>query len=153
MAKPLKVAGEVDAYCTSCRMVLNHRIISMFAGKPHQVHCLTCKKDHRYKARAPGDAAPAGRAGGGGSAPRSARTPTVTRAQAALNLREQTWMKAVNGRGVSEFKPYSVKAVFNAGDVIRHKTFGDGVVTRVIDAHKIEVLFREEPKTLAHGMV
>ena len=43
-------------------------------------------------------------------------------------------------------------ANFREGDLLRHKKFGDGVVTRVIDAHKVEVLFRDEAKTLAQGM-
>ena len=38
------------------------------------------------------------------------------------------------------------------GSRVRHSKFGDGVVTRVIDAHKVEVLFKDEPKTLAQGM-
>ena len=35
---------------------------------------------------------------------------------------------------------------------MRHKKFGDGVVTRVIDGHKVEVLFRDEARTLAQSM-
>ncbi len=65
---------------------------------------------------------------------------------------EQQWEKAIAGRAVSDFKNYSVGANFREGDLLRHKKFGDGVVTRVIDAHKVEVLFRDEAKTLAQGM-
>jgi hypothetical protein len=53
---------------------------------------------------------------------------------------------------MGDFKPYNVTAVFQEGDLIRHKKFGDGVVTRVIDVGKVEVLFRDEPRMLAHGM-
>ena len=35
---------------------------------------------------------------------------------------------------------------------IRLATARDGVVTRVIDAHKVEVLFRDEARTLAQAM-
>ena len=44
-------------------------------------------------------------------------------------------------------------ASFSEGDLLRHKKFGDGVVTRVIDDHKVEVLFRDEARTLAQGMI
>jgi hypothetical protein len=153
MAKPLKVAGEVDSWCTSCRMMLNHRIISMIGTKPHQVECLTCHKSHLYKAHPPGEKpAPGVVRGRADSGPRPARVSHVTRAEQARITREQSWEKAINGRSVSEFKPYNVSAVFTEGDVIRHKKFGEGVVMRVIDAQKIEVLFRDEPRTLAHGL-
>ena len=65
---------------------------------------------------------------------------------------EQTWEKAIAGRGVNEFKSYTVGSSFKEGDLVRHKKFGDGLVTRVIDAHKVEVLFRDEARTLAQSM-
>jgi hypothetical protein len=155
MAKPLRVAGEVDSWCTKCRLVLNHRIVSMKTGKAHQVECLTCRSQHLWRPHAPGEksaASEAGRARAGSATaaggPRSTRPPRAT--QAMRN--EQQWEKAIAGRGVSEFKAYNVGGSFNEGDLLRHKKFGDGVVTRVIDAHKVEVLFRDEARTLAQSM-
>ena len=156
MVKAVKVAGEIDSYCTKCEMVLNHRIVSMKEGKPHFVVCLTCKTNdqRRYRANAPGERAAAGAKAAGGAAgtTRASRVSAPKRAEQARIGREQTWEKAISGHGVHEFKSYAVSGVFNEGDLLRHKKFGDGVVTRVIDAHKVEVLFKEEPKTLAHGM-
>jgi hypothetical protein len=154
MSKPLKVAGEVDSYCTSCRMMLNHRIVSMVGPKPHQVLCLTCNKGHLYKAHPPGQKPePAGRVvRAGNDGPRPARVSSATRAEQARVGREQTWEKANAGKAMGEFKAYSVAAIFTEGDLLRHKKFGDGVVTRVVDPQKIEVLFRDEPRTLAHGL-
>ena len=152
MPKPLKVAGEVDSWCTRCRLILNHRIVSMKSGKAHQVECLTCRAtaplapQQRLAKRAP--------ASGTGATERarrcsaSGRGPRVT----AAARHEQTWEQAINGRGVHEFKAYSVGGSFQEGDLVRHKKFGDGVVTRVIDGHKVEVLFRDEARTLAQGM-
>ncbi len=155
MAKPLRVAGEVDSWCTKCRLVLNHRIVSMKNGKAHQVECLTCRSQHLWRPHAPGDKSAASdgarsRAGAssGPSASKSLRPPRVS---SATRL-EQQWEKAIAGRGVNEFKTYNVGASFNEGDLLRHKKFGDGVVTRVIDAHKVEVLFRDEARTLAQAM-
>jgi hypothetical protein len=161
MVKPLKVAGEVDSWCTKCRMLLNHRIVSMDKGRPYQVLCLTCHTQHLYRANAPGQvAAPAvGRSSGVGAtastrtSDRPPRSHGPTRAEQARLDRERSWEKAVAGRSLGEFKPYNVTARFNEGDLIRHKKFGEGVVTRVIDAAKVEVLFRDEPRMLAHGMV
>jgi hypothetical protein len=154
MPKVLRVAGEVDSWCTRCRLGLNHRIVSMKSGKPHQVECLTCRSQHLWRPNAPGDK-PAASVGGDGRARLAAargapsgRSPRVTPAM----RQEQQWEKAIAGRGVTEFKTYNVAGNFREGDLLRHKRFGDGVVIRVIDAHKVEVLFRDEPKTLAQGL-
>jgi ribosomal protein L44E len=151
MARPLRVAGEIDSWCTRCKLFLNHRVVSMKAGKAYQVECLTCRSQHLWRGSSPGDKpAPSG----GGSRPK-ASTPggarAALRAQAA-NRQEQQWEKATLGRSVLEFKPYEVSGLFQEGELVRHKKFGDGVVTRVIDGHKVEVLFRDEPRTLAQGL-
>jgi hypothetical protein len=152
MPKPLRVAGEVDSWCTKCRLILNHRIVSMKSGKAHQVECLTCRSQHRWRPNTPGDkpgaSADAARLRGGGG---GAHASKPARASHATRHAEQ-WEKAIAGRGVSEFKAYNVGGSFSEGDLLRHKKFGDGVVTRVIDAHKVEVLFRDEARTLAQSM-
>jgi hypothetical protein len=149
MPKALKVAGEVDSWCTKCRLVLNHRIVSMKLGKAYQVECLTCRATHLWRAAAPGEKAASG--GGGERAPRASAAPRSTRVTPAMR-HEQSWEKAIAGRGVHEFKSYNTGGSFQEGDLLRHKKFGDGVVTRVIDLHKVEVLFKDEAKTLAQGM-
>jgi hypothetical protein len=148
MPKPLRVAGEVDGWCTRCRLVLNHRIVSMKGGKAHQVECLTCRTTHLWRAGAPGTGTRAESSGAASARPSAA--PRATRANAAAR-HAHDWEHAVSGRGVREFKDYSVAGIFQQGDLLRHKKFGDGVVTRVIDARKVEVLFRDDVRTLAQG--
>ncbi len=150
MPKPLRVAGEVDSWCTRCRLVLNHRIVSMKSAKAHQVECLTCRATHLWRPTPPGEK-PVAAAGGGTRASATASSARVPRVSAAAR-HEQSWEKAISGRGVHEFKAYSVGETFQEGDLLRHKKFGDGVVTRVIDGRKVEVLFRDEARTLAQAM-
>jgi hypothetical protein len=155
MSKPLKAGGEVDSWCTKCKLVLNHRIIAMVGPNPVRVECSTCGSHHNFRARAPGEKAPA--AGGGtrtvvgSSGPRSTRMTVSKAAQAALE-REKMWEKAIAGKAVSEFRQYRVSETFAEGDLVRHTKFGDGVVTRILDPKKVEVLFKDEPRTLAQGL-
>src|SRR5579862_7835311 len=116
MPKPLKVAGEVDSWCTRCRLILNHRIVSMKSGKAHQVECLTCRSQHLWRPNAPGDRAPGAPAASGTERPRAGAAARVTRASAAAARHEQSWEHAINGRGVNEFKAYSVASSFQEGD-------------------------------------
>jgi hypothetical protein len=154
MSKPLKTGGEADSWCTKCKLVLNHRIIAMVGGTPVRVECSTCGSHHNFRPRAPGDKAPSagGRAGSAASSsPRTTRA-RVTKAQEAALDRERTWEKAIAGKAVNDFRSYRVDQTFAEGDLIRHKKFGDGVVTRILDPRKIEILFKDEPRTLAQGL-
>lgn len=152
--KPLKAGGEVDSWCTKCRLVLNHRIIAMMGNKPVRVECSTCGSHHNFRATAPGEkAAPAatGRTPRGSAEPRAARTTSATKAEQARVVREQSWERAVTGRAVTDFRRYNIYETFKEGDLVKHSKFGDGIVVRVIDATKVEILFKDEARTLAQA--
>jgi len=51
------------------------------------------------------------------------------------------------------FKNYAINGSFNQGDKIRHKTFGEGIVDKLVYPNKIEVLFKNEVKKLVHAGV
>src|ERR1700747_3688973 len=54
MARTVAAAGVVGkealAYCTSWKMDLNHIVVAMKGDRIAKVQCLTCKKEHVYKA-------------------------------------------------------------------------------------------------------
>src|SRR5579863_158544 len=102
MPKPLRVAGEVDSWCTRCRLILNHRIVSMKEGKAHQVECLTCRATHLWRPHPPGDK-PAATGSERARAASPAGHATATRSSRAPAMRhEQQWEKAIAGRGMSD---------------------------------------------------
>jgi len=134
-------------------MMLTHRIVAMVGPKPARVQCETCHSQHNFREHAPGEApAKPGAAPRSSSSPRPARVSNVTRLEQERRDRAESWERAVTGRLVSDFIRYNVKGSFKAGDLVKHTKFGDGVVVRVIDAHKIEILFRDEPRTLAQAL-
>lgn len=163
MTKAIKTGGEIDSYCTKCKMVLNHRIIAMVGTQPVRVECSTCGSHHNYRPRMPGEKAakearaPKSTSTGSSSRSSTPRAPGGARA-AAIRAeeerlgRERFWEKAVSGKTPSEFRAYKVTETFTEGELIRHSKFGDGIVTRIVDSKKVEILFREEPKTLAQGL-
>lgn len=152
-SKPLQTGGEVDSWCTKCRLVLNHRIVAMVGPTPKRVECSTCGSHHNFRARAPGE-----KVAREPGAPRTARTsvgPKALREEAAAQAerdRTHLWEKSVAGKGMSDFRNYRINERWNEGELMRHSKFGDGVITKVLDAAKIEVLFKDGPKTLAQGV-
>jgi len=152
--RPLKVGGDVDSWCTKCRMMLTHRIVAMVGPKPARVECETCHSQHNFRERAPGEV-PVRQArvvGASASGPRPPRVSSVSKLEQERRDREQSWARAVTGKLVSDFVKYDVKASFKVGDLVKHAKFGDGVVTQIIDAHKVEILFRDEPRRLAQAL-
>jgi hypothetical protein len=155
MAKPLRAGGEVDSWCTKCKLVLNHRIIALVGATPARVECSTCGSHHNFRARAPGDKGPSSGAtsrpaAGTSAGSRSGRGPT--KAQQVVLDRERSWEKAVNGKAVGDFRAYRVSEIFEEGDLVRHSKFGDGIVTRLLEGKKVEILFKDDARTLAHGL-
>ncbi len=159
MSKQYKAGGEVDAWCTKCLLMLNHRIIAVGAGGvPVKVECQTCDGAHNYRAHAPGTKAAAASGtrtrAASTSSPRgrasaAAREEAETKA-AAMNLRQ--WEASIAGHHPSDFRAYGFRETFTANELMRHSKFGDGIVVEVIDRQKIRVLFRDEARVLAHSV-
>lgn len=155
--KKPKTGGEIDSWCTKCKLDLGHRIIAMVGDVVKKVECRTCGSHHLYRkpksdkgaAAAPrpraaasgSEKAPASRAGGG----------RVTAAQRAERELVATWEGAIAGKPPNAFKPYRITNTFGQGELIKHPKFGDGVVSRVIDRGKVEILFQDGARTMAHG--
>jgi len=132
-AAPSAVAKETLAYCTSCKIDLAHLIVSMKGDKIAKVECKTCKKTHGYKA-------PKKRA----SKKNEDGSPSATTIEAE-------WEKLMSAHREAPFKGYTMKSKFILGDKIKHPTFGEGIVGKLIYPNKLEVIFRTDIKVLIHG--
>jgi hypothetical protein len=158
MPKTLKPGSEVDAWCTKCRMDLLHRIIAMEGPKIARVECRTCGGHHNYRrpksAPAPtrSERAPAVAKGTGSRSSPPAMGSRKAAAQEAERQRESTWEKAVLGKPMTSFRAYRATLTFSSGDLIRHGKFGDGYIVRIIDRQKVEVMFKDGPRTLAQAL-
>ncbi len=159
MKKP-KTGGEIDAYCTKCKLDLTHRIIAMVGDAVKKVECKTCGSHHLYrkpKSEREAEAAAAVKAGSVAKKPRAEGAPrTASERHAAAERAERervsTWERAIAGQPTSAFRPYTVKGSLQQGELVRHSKFGDGVVAKVLDRAKVEILFQDGARTMAHGM-
>jgi hypothetical protein len=147
MDRKLGPGSEVDAYCTKCKLDLNHRIIAMAGSIPKRVECLTCRGHHNYRRPRDRDSEPAPRRGRGEAAAEGQTPPRSTRKADP----KKAWEKAILGRSPDDFTAYAVSGSFAVGQLIRHSKFGEGVVSELIEGGKVSVLFEQGPKTLVHG--
>jgi hypothetical protein len=124
-------------------MDLNHMIVAMKGDRIAKVQCLTCKKEHVYRA------------------PKGATEPTKTKAAKKKAAEEEEtnhsieaeWEKLMSAHREHPIKPYSTKGHFTLGDKLNHPTFGEGIVGKLIYPNKLEVIFRMDVKILIYGGV
>jgi hypothetical protein len=75
----------------------------------------------------------------------------VSPEERAKNSFARKWNKLVGDKDQTAIPAYAVNTTFVADDLLTHPKLGAGVVMRVVDGTKIEVLFREGLRTLVHG--
>lgn len=142
----LTAGSEIDAWCTSCRLNLNHRIVAMVEGAAKRVMCLTCNKPHNYRApKTPAEIKPKA-AKKKATAKKAAGRTTIS---ATTIMRE--WQEATSNKDPSEFLPYSMTSTFEIGQLVMHPKFGEGLVRESLAPHKLSIVFKDGPKTLIHS--
>ena len=130
-------------------MTLNHRVVAMVKGTVKRVLCLTCNKQHNYRAPKDGDG-PEPRAeervsaGSSKSSKKAASVPKATNAA-------KEWQTNVANKDSNEFLPYSIHQTFEVGQLVSHPKFGSGYVKETMTAQKLCILFKDGPRTLIHG--
>lgn len=142
--KGLTAGGEIDAWCTRCRLDLGHRIVALVDDRPKRVVCMTCGSEHNYRAPKSRERASAGRRE---AAPRKARGGAKPKASAA----RAEWEARVNGQALAAFTRYSMTQSYRVDQLIVHKKFGEGYVAAIPDSDKVTIVFRDGEKTLAQN--
>jgi hypothetical protein len=133
------VGNEVLAYCTSCKMDLNNVIVAMKGDRIAKVQCLTCKKEHVFKAPK------------GATEPKAKTKRARKEKEPEGNPIEAEWEKLMAAHRDAPMKPYGMKSKFALGDKIKHPNFGEGIVSRLIYPNKLEIIFQKDLKVLIHG--
>ncbi len=145
----LRVSGNVDSWCTRCKMMLAHTIEAMVGSECKRVQCNTCRSSHVHRASPPGTKIYQA----------LARTPVQStdktrkmgpKKNTAGLARASHYSELMRGRDTLMARSYSFREQFAEGEVLAHSQFGVGLVVADKGANKIEVLFQEGPKVLAH---
>ena len=145
--RKLSAGDIIEARCTKCREVLNHRIVAMVEGKVVRVECNTCNGVHNYypppsakEAKAPRKAAV--------SKPRStSAVPRASRKDPAETERDE-WASLQPTFDHDKALPYDMNGRFQVKRLILHPVFGLGVVKSVIVPNKMQILFKDGIKLL-----
>ncbi len=143
IARVISAGDIIEARCTKCRAVLNHRIVAMVGGKVVRVECNTCGGVHNYYPPGEGKKITSESA----KAPAKERTTAKSRVTAGTKDREN-WERLIPAMHSGSAVPYDMNGKYKVNDIIEHPVFGLGVVKTVVKPNKMEVLFREGMKLL-----
>lgn len=138
---------DVEAWCTRCRMNLNHRIIAVVGSEIKRVHCLTCGSDHKYYP-------PRGTEAASEKRPRIVKTaaetkapkPALDRSTARARSEWTTFMNQMPSGTIPRM--YKISESYEPAEYIEHPLFGQGRVLEVVGRDRIEVAFAEGRKVL-----
>ena len=144
----LKVGGEVDSYCTKCKMVLAHTVLAVWAGQIKKCQCNTCGGQHAYRRAEPGAPSSSSSAPVKASRPRSA---AADKPKAVAAPEVSSYDELMAGKDRASARPFNLKQKFAVGDLVSHPTFGMGVVAAARGLDKIDVAFPGTIKTLQHN--
>jgi hypothetical protein len=148
------VGREIEAWCTRCKLELDHVITAMDAEEVVQVRCKTCSSVHRYRggaaaaARAASHVAPTGKAS---PAPKPKVDAAQRRAAAAKPTQDRLrFERLMKDRDRSQAVTYAPTVAPRSGLLLTHLRFGYGVI-EVVDGGKAHVLFEDGERILIMG--
>lgn len=149
-----RAGEETTAYCTACKEMRQHVVVAMDGMLPAKVECLSCHRQHKFRAAAPGTKV-AGAAKARSSKPDSA--PGKPRRSAGADGASGAGASAVNpldallaGRSTTGARSYSPGDSYVVGELLAHPNFGLGAVTATPSPGKISVQFRDSMRLLLH---
>ncbi|MBI5741850.1 MAG: hypothetical protein HZA16_14195 [Nitrospirae bacterium] len=131
--------GDIEAWCTKCKLALGHTIIAMVGNSPKRVKCNTCDGEHNY------------RAGRTEKKVRAASEKAPTRKLKSQEKNYNDYLSRLAGADMTNARKYSIKSDFKKDEVIDHPQFGIGIVVAVIQLNKIDVLFRDSHRLMVQN--
>jgi hypothetical protein len=134
--KKIAAGSDVEAYCTKCKLVLAHTVVSMQGLKPRRVKCNTCNGEHNYRAEKPQAKAVA------------KKTEKAPKAKSPAKRTRQSWTDVMQEATSKPHKTYSMSGSFGEGDWIEHSVFGLGCVQVFTPPNKITVRFADSTRLL-----
>ena len=133
MTTTAKVGAEVQAQCGRCHDATSHKILTVEKSRPKRAQCVVCNASHLYRTpKGPEEPRPKGKG----------RRSTKDDPQVVFE-------KALKAAGDVPAVTYKITGQFQEGQRLQHKSFGEGVVIRIVRPQVMEVVFKDATRKLA----
>ena len=136
MAK--QISEDIIANCPRCKQDLTHTIMTLDGEEVEKVLCKTCKNEHVYKA------------------PKEGKTPSKKKISTANSKKNtisplEEWERAMEQAKDAPISVYAMDGYFREGEKVDHSKFGLGLIRKLIQPNKMEIIFEEGAKFLIRG--
>lgn len=149
MIKRRLSAGDIiDARCTRCREILNHRIVAMVEDKVVRVECNTCGGVHNYYPPPTPKEAKAAKATKETSASSRAASTARTPKKNPNDAEREEWASLRPTMQIERAQDYDMNGNYRVNTLVKHSAFGFGIVKLLIAPNKMQVLFQDGIKLL-----
>lgn len=142
--RKLSAGDIIEARCTRCRQVLNHRIVAMVGEKVVRVECNTCGGTHNYYP--PPSTKEAKKSAAKAARPAPAAQHSTRKNQTETDRDE--WESLKLALHAESAAAYDMNGKYPANAIINHPAFGLGVVRLLVPPNKMQVHFRDGIKLL-----
>jgi hypothetical protein len=142
ITRKLSAGDIIEARCTKCREVMNHRIVAMVGEKVVRVECNTCRGIHNYRQPAETKVA-----AGSKTVRKTVSAPRKTKKDPDVADQEE-WESLLPSMQVDRAIAYDMNCKFRLNDLVKHSAFGIGLVTLLVKPNKMYVLFQNGKKLL-----
>jgi hypothetical protein len=126
------VGQNIDSYCGTCKLNLDHTIMVMDGETIAKVRCKCCGRSHKF---------------------RTSPDPQKIREQrlagnAGVEASTQLIWESVIAKAKGKERDYSMASNYRIGDIVNHQIFGKGVVLKLY-SNKCGMLFKDRERLMA----
>jgi hypothetical protein len=144
---PYVPGNAAEGYCLECKKDTVQTVLEVSGLQVRLVRCEKCGVEGplrmpRHKTRA-----------GLRAALQKNTSPSAPKRRTRKPKEDpgRTFRQLLQGKDISTAVEYNIRVPLTEGDVVKHKSFGIGVVTAIIAADKATVQFEEGPRTMVFG--
>ncbi len=152
MAEQLNVdvGSEVESMCTKCKLVTVHVVSAIKNDKITKVMCKSCLSSHRYRPVDDETKAEITKKAKERKlvAQKAARKRAAT---SAARKWENLLSKVQDEEQEQDPTEYSIQQTYETNQIIKHAKFGKGVVVKIIDDKKVDIVFEDGIRTMAQN--
>ena len=131
------IGQELKAHCGKCKTETLHTITTVKNGKVSRIMCSACNSYHIYR---------------GNDAPTSSRKSAAKSPKRTVRRRKKNWDTMVAEVEENEVKEYDFSKDFRSAKAVNHKSFGVGVITKIVNNTRMEVLFKDGTRMLGQNI-
>lgn len=138
--KKLSPGDTVKTDCACCGEIRDHKVIAVIDEEMFRIECTSCDSGQDFEKVAIKRRT---------VKPAVVKKPVKPRPRVDPAIAEQKeWVLLRPNMNVDRAVPYDMDGCYHAKALLKHSSFGLGLVTRVAGPHKVEVLFESGKKLL-----